>query len=263
MLTFARSSGVAVVLSLVSACGSADGGHRPVPVDPGSLQPGGGRAGSSEDDDGTGGVDDNLDAPSDPSPGCTYSILSGEGCAPPAGDDGGDSGGDTGGGNGDDSGGGSPPADPPSSTPDPDGWSAELAALEDEMLVLVNELRAQGTSCGGTSFGPRPALRMEAALRRAARLHSKDMADNGYFSHTSQDGRSPWDRIGEAGYTGSPYGENIAAGNTAAQATFQQWVNSPGHCQNMMTGNANEIGIGVFVGSGGYGAYWTQTFGAR
>jgi uncharacterized protein YkwD len=68
--------------------------------------------------------------------------------------------------------------------------------------------------------------------------------------------------MAEAGYEASPVGENIAAGNGTAEATFTQWVNSPGHCQNMMTGNANEIGIGVFFG-GGYGAYWTQTFGAR
>jgi uncharacterized protein YkwD len=103
---------------------------------------------------------------------------------------------------------------------------------------------------------------MDPALRRAARLHSADMAENNYFDHNSQDGRSPWQRMGEAGYTGQPAAENIAAGNRTAAATFEQWRQSDGHCRNMMAQNANEIGIGYAEG-GSYGAYWTQTFGAR
>jgi uncharacterized protein YkwD len=87
------------------------------------------------------------------------------------------------------------------------------------------------------------------------------MADNDYFDHTSLDGRSPWDRMAQAGYDGMPFGENIAAGSSTADGTFHQWLNSPGHCMNMMSQNANELGVGVAFG-GSWGAYWTQTFGA-
>jgi uncharacterized protein YkwD len=103
---------------------------------------------------------------------------------------------------------------------------------------------------------------MDPALRTAARLHSEDMAAEGYFSHTGRDGSSPWSRIAAAGYTAQPTGENIAAGNSTAQATFEQWRNSDGHCRNMISTSSNEIGIGYAPG-GGYGHYWTQTFGAR
>lgn len=68
--------------------------------------------------------------------------------------------------------------------------------------------------------------------------------------------------MAEAGYTGQPSSENIAAGNRSAAATFEQWRNSDGHCRNMMTQSANEIGIG-HAGGGSFGSYWTQTFGAR
>jgi len=155
-----------------------------------------------------------------------------------------------------------PEPEPEPTSPDPDGWDPAWIALEDEMLRLVNEFREAGGSCPSGSFGPRGPLRMDPALRTAARLHSEDMANNGYFSHTGQDGSSPWSRIGEAGYTAQPTGENIAAGNRTAQSTFDQWRTSDGHCRNMISTNSNEIGIGYAPG-GGYGHYWTQTFGAR
>ena len=159
------------------------------------------------------------------------------------------------------------PADPepepePEPEPDPDGWPEAWAAAEVEMLRLVNEMRTNGGDCPSGHYGPRGALTMQPQLRTAARLHSEDMAEQDYFSHTSQDGRSPWTRIGEAGYPGQPSAENIAAGNAAAGATFQQWVTSDGHCRNMM-GNANEIGIGLAQGPARFGSYWTQTFGIR
>jgi uncharacterized protein YkwD len=143
-------------------------------------------------------------------------------------------------------------------------WPPDLEATEDEMLVLVNELRAIGANCGGTDYGVVPPLAMHEALRSAARLHSQDMGEQNYFDHQSLDGRSPWARIGESGYPGSGAAENIAAGNNGAQATFNQWLNSPGHCRNMMTADGNEIGIGhASVPGSQYRDYWTQAFGRR
>jgi hypothetical protein len=126
----------------------------------------------------------------------------------------------------DDGGDPSPEPEPepePEPAPDPDGWPAGHVAVEDEMLRLVNAFRETGGDCPSGTFGPRAPLRMDPALRRAARLHSADMAENNYFSHTSQDGRSAWQRMGDAGYTGQPAAENIAAGNRTAAATFEQW----------------------------------------
>lgn len=143
-------------------------------------------------------------------------------------------------------------------------WDPDLEATEDALLVLMNELRAAGATCGGQAYPAVPALAMHEDLREAARLHSLDMGEQNYFDHTSLDGRSPWDRIRDAGYPGSGAAENIAAGNASAQATFNQWLNSPGHCRNMMTRNANEVGIGhAEVPGSRYRHYWTQAFGRR
>jgi uncharacterized protein YkwD len=104
------------------------------------------------------------------------------------------------------------------------------------------------------------ALTTNSALTRAAREHSADMARNGYFSHTSLDGRTPRDRMRAAGYSGGMTGENIAAGQTSAASVMKAWMNSPGHKANILKCGYRHIGVGHAKG-GPYGHYWTQNFG--
>jgi len=136
-------------------------------------------------------------------------------------------------------------------------------AWEDEVVTLVNQRRAAGATCGGTVYGPAPALVMNAALRAAARSHSEDMARQNYFSHTSLDGRTFSQRITHAGYAGaSPWGENIAGGQSSSAAVVSAWMNSAGHCANMMNPSYRAIGVGYAYRAGStYGHYWTQDFG--
>lgn len=141
-------------------------------------------------------------------------------------------------------------------------WPVDLAQSEDDLLVLLNEQRAVGGNCGGVAMAPAGPLTMQPQLRKAARLHSQDMGENNYFSHQGLDGSSFSSRASRAGYRGSAGGENIAAGGNSAQGTFTQWMNSPGHCQNMLSGRYREIGIGhAYVPRSQYGHYWTQVFG--
>lgn len=131
---------------------------------------------------------------------------------------------------------------------------AQTAQQEaEEMLSLVNALRADN--------GIAPVV-LNAELNMAAYDHSYDMASNNYFSHTGLNGSTFSQRAIAAGYTGSPRGENIAAGNSLVVNTFNQWVNSSGHLNNMLNSNANEMGIGHASYSGSmYTHYWTQIFG--
>ena len=103
---------------------------------------------------------------------------------------------------------------------------------------------------------------MNEQLRTAARLHSQDMADNRFFSHTGLDGSTPSVRAMRVGYMGGGIGENIAAGNGTAAATMMQWMNSTGHCNNIMNGAYRVIGVGyAYNASSQYRHYWTQMFG--
>ncbi len=143
------------------------------------------------------------------------------------------------------------------------GWQPGWSDLEEQILDIVNQRRAEGANCGTAgSFGPTGPLTMNPALRCAARVHSKQMVEQNFFAHDTPWGETPWQRIGAAGYQYSTAGENIAAGNATAVATMQQWMDSDGHCGNIMKPDFDEIGIGYYPG-GGYGHYWTQNFGAQ
>ncbi len=132
-----------------------------------------------------------------------------------------------------------------------------LDAEEQAFLGLINSYRASN------GLG---ALAACTSLNRAAQGHSEDMRDNNYFSHTGLNGSSPWDRACDACYDlgcgpQTAMAENIAAGNSGAQATFDQWQNSPGHNANMLGSSFTQLGIGRATGGGQYGVYWTNVFG--
>lgn len=118
-------------------------------------------------------------------------------------------------------------------------------------MVLTNAERAK-VGCG--------PLRVDGRLAAAAQAHSTDMALNNYFSHTSRDGRSPFQRIADAGYTFSLAAENLAAGQRTAVDAVAGWMQSAGHRANVLNCSLTQIGVGYATG-GSYGNYWTQDFG--
>jgi len=141
-------------------------------------------------------------------------------------------------------------------------WDSSWANFEAEVLTLVNQRRAAGATCGGVAKAPAPALTLDTRLRCAARKHSKDMGVNDFFSHTGSNGSTPWQRMNDAGYTYSTAGENIAAGYSTPSAVVTGWMNSTGHCNNIMNPNFVHLGVGYYYDSSSpYYRYWTQDFG--
>jgi uncharacterized protein YkwD len=130
------------------------------------------------------------------------------------------------------------------------------------MIALVNQARASSRMCGSTFYNAAAALQWNSKLFNAAAGHSTDMAGNNYFSHTSLDGRSFDQRISAAGYAWTAVGENIAAGQNTVAQTMTSWLNSPGHCANIMNGSYTEIGVScVSSSSSSYPSYWTMDLG--
>ena len=120
---------------------------------------------------------------------------------------------------------------------------------------FMNIMNAQRISLGKNS------LAINSSLSTAAYLHSKDMAENNYFSHTSQDGRTMVQRVTAAGYTNwTSLAENIAYCYGAPDATtvYNMWKNSPGHYANMI-GDFTDAGLGVYTVNN-Y-TYYTLDFG--
>lgn len=133
-----------------------------------------------------------------------------------------------------------------------------------EVVRLTNEARAQARMCGSESFPAVGPVVAQSQLAAAAQGHAEDMATQDYFSHDSLDGRTPWDRIRATGYVFTTAGENIAAGYPTPEQVVQGWLESPGHCSNIMNGRFRELGVGHATSSTSrYRVYWVQNFGSR
>ena len=153
------------------------------------------------------------------------------------------------------------PAPTPTPTPAPPAPPASGDTAQ-QVLQLVNAARAQARNCGAASFAAAPALTLNAQLGQAAQGHASDMAAQNYFSHTSKDGRTFVQRIQATGYAYRTIGENIAAGQSTPQQVVAGWLQSEGHCRNIMNPSFRELGVGYARG-GSYSHYWVQDFGAR
>jgi len=135
-----------------------------------------------------------------------------------------------------------------------------VRTMESEVLRLTNIARSKARKCGTVKYPSAPALHGDATLTEVALAHSRDMADQSYFSHTSLSGKSPFDRMRDANYTYRAAGENIGAGFTTPKAVVDAWLASPGHCRILMSRSYTELGVGYATG-GYYGTYWTQDYG--
>ncbi|MDN5859407.1 MAG: CAP domain-containing protein [Pseudonocardia sp.] len=103
-------------------------------------------------------------------------------------------------------------------------------------------------------------LTVDTRLTTAARAHSADMVNRGFFAHDDPDGRGVDHRVRAAGYAFSVVAENIAAGQRGAAEVVAGWMNSPGHRANILHRDVRQIGVGTATG-GGIGIHWTQVFG--
>ena len=131
------------------------------------------------------------------------------------------------------------------------------------LIELVNRARATPRRCGDRSFAAAGALRWNAALAEASRVHAEDMARHNYFSHTGRDGSDPVQRVDRVGYRYRATGENIAAGGKMqADDAVAGWVKSPLHCANLMHPGYTEMGSAYAINAGSeLGIYWVQVFG--
>ena len=140
---------------------------------------------------------------------------------------------------------------------------SQTPVLASRALQLVNEVRARGTRCGERSFGPAPAVRLSGTLAGVAFGHAHDMAEHSYFEHQDRAGHSPAERLRAVGYRETLVGENIAYGPKSAEEVVQGWLESPGHCENIMDPRFAEMGIAYAPGQAGKrGLYWVQLLAA-
>ena len=150
--------------------------------------------------------------------------------------------------------------------PSLEGWSDSWYGIEVATLEEINKRRAEPADCRtqGT-FEPAPPLEMDPHLQCSSRFHSLWMSENELLEHDSPGGDlgdDPWQRIANAGFTGAPTGENIAAGYATPRDVVQGWMDSDGHCSIIMSPMSTVAGVGYYNAQQGYIHYWTLNTGA-
>ncbi len=129
---------------------------------------------------------------------------------------------------------------------------------KDEMLQGVNEARAESRRCGGKKHEATHPLGWNEKLAQAALDHANDMAENEFFDHTGSDGSTIVERVERQDYVWRAVGENIAMGPRTVADVMNGWLESPGHCSNIMNPDFREMGAAISDD----GQYWVQVFAA-
>jgi uncharacterized protein YkwD len=119
--------------------------------------------------------------------------------------------------------------------------SSKQAAGEQQVLVLLNGIRQQH---GLTPFTA------NTQLRNAARFHSADMLQKGYFEHNSPN--QAWDARVRNYLNASLIGEDIAWGTgsySTPEGIVSAWMHSAPHRAVILTADLHRIGIGLATGT--------------
>jgi len=127
-----------------------------------------------------------------------------------------------------------------------------LTPLESGVLVDINAFRQAHDL---------PPLRINPRLSAAAREHTLQMAQDGYFAHESADGSAFWRRI-QSFYPSSPWaywsvGENLlwASPDVTPTRALGMWLASPEHRANLMDPRWREVGVAAVHEAAAPGVY--------
>ena len=131
------------------------------------------------------------------------------------------------------------------------------STIQTKMVKLINDVRNFKRRCGKERFSPAGAVKWNNKLAIAALNQARDMAMRDMLCHTGSDGSSVQDRVEKLGYYWQIVAENIAAGRETSEAVVSLWLDSPGHCANLMNPGITEIGAACFRNpESKYGTYW-------
>jgi len=142
--------------------------------------------------------------------------------------------------------------------------ASDTDAFRDTMLEVIRAARAAHRMCGESSHEAAGSVIWDPLLEQAALNHVQDMAYVNFFDHEGSDGLGVSHRADGVGYDWRAIGENIAAGQLDIEEVHQGWLDSPGHCRNIMNPMFTEVGAACVPGvDTDYGTYWAVVFGHK
>ncbi|SET29848.1 Uncharacterized conserved protein YkwD, contains CAP (CSP/antigen 5/PR1) domain [Oceanobacillus limi] len=134
---------------------------------------------------------------------------------------------------------------PSSPNPSEEKWADIEHGMEQQVFEISNVIR---------NYFNKSQLKWDDKVREVAYSHSRDMAENNYFSHYGLSGDGLKERLAENEVYYFAAGENIAAQYVDAPAAVQGWLNSEGHREALLNNKYTHLGVGV------YRLYYTQNF---
>lgn len=124
----------------------------------------------------------------------------------------------------------------------------EVSQDIEEIIHVINDIRSEGYQCGDTYYAPAEPLVWDDDLAKAADLHVKDMIIRGYFAHKSPDGERAFGRVADVTDRFRDIRENIARGSKDDIGALAGWMESPGHCANIMQPQITHVGLAARTG---------------
>lgn len=102
-----------------------------------------------------------------------------------------------------------------------------------------------------------PFLKENPKLNSSALAKVEDMLAKQYFAHISPSGQGVGDLAKQAGYEFIAIGENLALGDFENdEELVRAWMDSPGHRENILNPQYQEIGVAVLQGEFGGRKTW-------
>lgn len=120
--------------------------------------------------------------------------------------------------------------------PNPGSFSTATA---ERFFTLTNSARIEA--------GAKP-LALNAKLARAAERKAADILAQGYFAHSTPQGKKFYQWIKEEGYKYSAAGENLALDFSDAEIAHEALMDSPGHRSNIINKKYTQVGFAVKSG---------------
>jgi hypothetical protein len=99
-------------------------------------------------------------------------------------------------------------------------------------LPQLADLVAERTNLVRAGLGLAPLVRNKT-LDACALAHATYLARRGQLAHGGSDGRTPLERMLQAGYRAEACGENLAIGSHDPTEIVERWMESPSHRRNV------------------------------
>lgn len=132
--------------------------------------------------------------------------------------------------------------------------SGAASTFAQQAVSQINAIRATARNCGGVSFAAAAPIAWNDKIEASAVSQADYMQSSNMLTHTGSGNSTLGQRVAAAGYDWSGVAENVAFGYDSLGDVLQGWVESPGHCANLM--NPSYVEMGLAQSNDSMDAYW-------